>query len=405
MTREQSFLIQCLGDFCNGEKTQRPSGDGGAIDTDAFCRIAEEQCVDGIVFDQCASWLGMHAGLRKGFLGLVFLSANHADILQEIMERFRREGIRVVCMKGSVFRDSYPVPELRSMGDVDLIIHPEDQEKADRVMMEGMHCQRLINNHDVWAYWIGDLMYEIHTHMFYEFLANRVDYRSYFDRVWGSARPGTVFGIQCDNLLVPDAELHLLYLLTHTAKHIINNGTGFRAFLDMVMFVRAHGTELDRGHLEQELSRLDLLDFARTCFTLCRRWFRVEMPLDGMPLSEEFLARITEKVFRDGIFGLGNAENAVAKPAKLIQRAGGSYGASALKYTVRLLFPPYRNMQLIPWYSWVDGKPWLLPAAWVYRWFYCLSHKQAWGRELIREPYEQKDRVRDREQMLREWGL
>ena len=40
----------------------------------------------------------------------------------------------MVLMKGSVVQESYPVPALRSMGDIDIIIHTEDREKTDAVM-------------------------------------------------------------------------------------------------------------------------------------------------------------------------------------------------------------------------------------------------------------------------------
>ena len=405
MTKEQSLLLSCLADFCQGRKTQEPQGAEADIDTDELYRIAEEQGVDGIVFNQCRTWLGMNGHFRKGFLGLVFLSANRTDLLKGIAERFRSKGIRLVCMKGAVFRDSYPVPELRSMGDVDFIIRPEDRDKADRIIRGEMGFSRMIDNHDVWTYWTGDIMFEVHTHMFYEYLANRVDYRSYFDRVWDSAHPGSAFGIRSDNLSEPDEELHLLYLIAHTAKHIINNGAGFRAFLDMVLFIRNNEDKLDWSHIREELGKLELLDFAGTCSAFCRRWFGVELPLKETGITDAFFDRVTEKMFRDGVFGLDNAENLVAKPAKLMKRSGSTYGVSAVRYTINLLFPPYRNMQLIPWYSWVDGKPWLLPAAWVYRWFYCLVHKQERGKDLISGPYKQKEEIQDREQLLREWGL
>lgn len=405
MTQEQSLLISCLADFCHARKTQKPVAFESGINLKELFRIAEEQCVDGIVFDQCSSWLSMNSDFRKSFLAHVFLSVNRADILEDIVNRFQREGIKLIFMKGAVFRDSYPVPELRSMGDVDFIIHTEDREKADRIMMEEMGCQRLIDNHDVWTYWIGDFMFEIHNHMFYEYLANRVDYRAYFDRVWDSAHPGIVFGISADNLFVPDENLHFLYLITHTAKHIINNGSGFRAFLDMIMFARKNDDKLDWDWIKNELSELELLDFAKTCSALCQKWFEVKLPIEAAKISEDFLERITEKTFQDGIFGLENADNSEARSAKDIKRSKAPYGIAAIKYTIRQLFPTYRDMQLIPWYSWVDGKPWLLPAAWIYRWGYCLIHNLDRGKQMISEPYKQRAKVEDRKQLLHDWGL
>ena len=62
-------------------------------------------------------------------------------------------------------------------------------------------------------------------------------------------------------------------------------------------------------------------------------------------------------------------------------------------------------MQLIPWYAFVDGRPWLLPAAWVYRWGYCLAHKRKHGTALLAEPFTKRETVERRERLIRDWGL
>ncbi len=76
----------------------------------------------------------------------------------------------------------------------------------------------MIDRQEVWAYQRPTLMFEIHDTMFYEHLANKVDYRGYFERVWDSAV--SVGG----HAFLPKPELHFLYLMAHTAKHIVNYG-------------------------------------------------------------------------------------------------------------------------------------------------------------------------------------
>lgn len=72
-----------------------------------------------------------------------------------------------------------------------------------------------------------------------------------------------------------------------------------------------------------------------------------------------------------------------------------------MKVTLYKLFPPYGDMQLIPWYSFVDGRPWLLPVAWIYRLFYCLRHKSGHSMALLEEPYTcRREGIKERQAML-----
>ncbi len=402
MTDEQRLLLKCLEDICSGQKTYPP--DSGT-DVDYFLHLAQEQSLAGIIYDQGRNWLSSVSGFRSVFLSDVFFSVNRADILREISERFQKENIPFICIKGAVFRDCYPIPELRSMGDVDIVIHTEDREKANRILMEDMGFQRMIDNHAVWTYWIGEFIFEVHDHMFYEELIGDFDYRAYFDCIWEYKKPGSVFGVESPNLFIPEENYHFLYLMTHTAKHVINKGMGFRAFLDMVFFVRARGDVLRWDWLEKELSKMSLLQFTKTCFLLCERWFNVKMPLCTGKLDEDFYTETTVKMFRDGLFGLHNANNEGAASAKGMMRSDRSYWVTALLMTGKKLFPPYEDMQLIPWYSFVDGRPWLLPAAWIYRWGYCLVKKPKSGAAKLTEPFLKKELIEKREELINNWGL
>lgn len=402
MTAEKLFFLQCLRDYCHGRKTAEPEND---IDLKKLLEIADQQDLQAVLFEQFRKWPSQSGKLRNAFLNAVAVSVNRADMLQEIAKRFQNENIPFICMKGAVFRDYYPVPEVRTMGDVDFIIRTEDRQKSNKILMEDMHFERMIDNHAVWTYWTGQFMFEVHDHMFYEDLAVEYDYRAYFDQVWQYSKQGSVFGVESENLLVPSESFHFLYLMTHTAKHVINKGMGFRAFLDMVFIVHKCSDKMDWLWIEKQLEELKLLEFTKKCFTLCEHWFDVRMPMSAAELSDGFVELITEKMFQDGLFGLENEENTGAHSAKEIARARTPYWITAASLTIRKLFPPYEDMQLIPWYSFVDGRPWLLPAAWIYRWYYCLIHKREAGMSLLSEPFTKRNIIEKREDYLKTWGL
>lgn len=405
MTPEKEAFLGCLRDYIHDDKTLQVSD---VINKDKLCQFAKKQDLAAIIYEQCKNCRGLEPtvdNLKNSVLAAVFFSVNRADIMREITKRFESEGIPFIFMKGAVIRNCYPIPELRSMGDVDIVIRTEDREKTNRILMEDMGFQRMIDNHAVWTYWLDQFIFEVHDHMFYEELTGEFDYRAYFDRIWEHKKPGKVFGIESPVLFIPDENFHLLFLLTHTAKHLINNGMGFRAFLDMVFAARKWEDELDWKWIEEELTKMDLIQFARTCFSFCERWFDVKMPLEPGKIDEGFFIEVTEKMFADGVFGLDNKDNEGAASAKEIIRSQNSYWISAIALTGKKLFPPYEDMQLIPWYSFIDGRPWLLPAAWVYRWGYCLVKKRKAGTKKLTEPFMKKDLIEKREELINKWGL
>ena len=397
MNAEQRFFVQLLRDYVHSAPSAEPKDN---LDWPLIARNAEEQDLCGIVYYQCRDLKSIDASslaqLHAGFLSDAYRAVAGEKAMADVAKSFDAAGISYLPFKGEVLQSYYPDPELRTMGDRDILIHHTDRESSDRIMQE-LGYDRLIDRQEVWAYQQHTAMFEIHDTMFYEHLANKVDYQSYFEKVWDSAFPAGGHGF------LPKPELHFLYLMAHTAKHIVNYGMGFRAFLDMVFFCRGEAS-LDWDYIAQELRRLSLYEFTLHCFSLCEAWFHVTMPLACEAATEEFLTETTEKIFLDGIFGYGNEENTLGSSAKEILHDGKPYALAAVHLALQHVFPPYRDMQLVPAYSWVDGKPWLLPAAWVFRWVYVLLNKRTRGINRLSEAF-QKEQIDNRQTYLKRWGL
>ena len=401
MINTHELILQCLKDFCHGQYTEVKLT---ADDIEKISKLAHEQSIDGIIYLQLMNHNLRLTELKRCLLSHVFHSSNRKYFIEQLSGYMEKENIPFICMKGSVFRDYYPIPSVRSMGDVDIVIRPEDKEKVDDIFVNKMGFTRFVDNHAVWTYYLKDFQFEVHNHMFYEKLTNDFDYIGYFDHIFNHIHHGRVFDLESECLYVPDENYHFLYLMTHTAKHIINNGSGFRAYLDMVMFTR-NNDHLDWEWIKQELTKMKLLQFTKTCFALCERWFDVKMPLSHKELDESFYEEITEKTFNDGIFGLDNKANEGAHAAKEITRERKGYWFTAFRLTIHLLFPPYRDMILTPWYSFLRGKPWLLPFAWIYRWVYCIIHKFSYAFNRLTEPFRIKKKIEQREDYINTWGL
>lgn len=397
MTASDHVFLSLLRDHVQGGcDTTLPED----MDWDALFRCAEAQSLVGVCYAQLKklSLNGKNVPdpvlkrFHEGFYSDVWSAANQRAAMAELMPKLKEAGIISLPFKGWVVRQSWPVPELRTMGDIDILIHGEDQKAVDDILVS-QGFQRKVDHQAVWSYFSEYLMLEIHNRMLYEHIGNDVDYIGYFDHAWEHAS---------DKL---DPDFHMLFLITHLAKHIVNCGMGFRGFLDLVFYARGHQSQLHWICISKELEKLKLLRFTETCYAFCLEWFGAEPPIPVKTLDPEFSSSVTEKMFRDGTFGLDNEQNADAKAAREISHSGGSYWSAAIKLTLHRVFPPYEDLQLVPWYAFLDGRPWLLPVAWVYRWYYVLKHKQKKGKAMLLEPYENKSDVRKRQQFIHDWGI
>lgn len=397
---EQSFLL-ILREYIHG----MPAVEDQKSGWDEVFKIAVNQSLDGIVFHQCKRILPKEIKRKylKRYIGYAGLAFKRKDLLLDLIHNLEKQSTSVIFMKGAVFRDLYSVSSLRSMGDIDIIIHNKDRNTVDSIFCDHMGFKKFVDNHAVWTYWKDNLYFEIHDHMFYENLTNDIDYVEYFDHVFDHVVNRPVFGINSECVFVPEDNYHFLYLMAHTAKHIINSGSGFRAYLDMVLMCR--NCDLDWEWISTELQKLKLLDFTETCFALCEKWFDIEMPLKHKELDPVFYEQVTEKTFRDGVFGLDNTANEGAHVAKEVKRENKGYLNTSIKLVFHLLFPPYYDMVLIPWYSFIRGKPWLMPFAWVYRWIYCLLFKFKTGLKKLTEPFRIRKKIEKREDYISTWGL
>ncbi|MCI8618738.1 MAG: nucleotidyltransferase family protein [Oscillospiraceae bacterium] len=404
MDSTHQLYLTLLADHIWGRKTVvQPD----LVDWVRLQYIIRIQSMSGIAYVQLRDALsGMpeHAlflsDLRNRFAAEVFYAVCRKEDFSALEAVLTAHQIAFLPVKGSVLSQYYPVWQLRTMGDVDFLIHTEDRARVDELMRD-LGYTFFSDTEAVWSYDRDVNHYEIHDHIFYEPMANDFDYQGYFDGAWEYARslPGvTRFEV--------DESFHFLYLIAHTAKHILHKGSGFRPFVDMALMVQKVGERMRWDWITSELERLRLLKFAETCSALCERWFGIGFPIQTGKLSEEFFECVTQKAFLDGVFGFQNPENAVASSTKGVHTVKkNSYYASALTMTVRHFFPSYQNMREIEWYSFLDGRPWLLPAAWIYRFYYCLRYKFAHSQKILKDPYVNRKQIEIRETFIDNWGL
>lgn len=391
MTKEQSFILGVLSDHINRKKTLLDTADG--CDWNAIMSSAHKHQVEGILYYQCKQFVptNIKSRLAELYASNLFYYSNRERQFKEIEIAFDQEQIPFYTVKGMNVAKAYPIPALRTMGDCDIIVHPNDKEKAHEVMLSLGYKNQLQRDQE-WAYFKNKLEFELHDHLLYNELVNSQVSKDFTDLAWDYVHLD-----ESGHQYELDWSFHFVFLILHLKKHFLNSGVGFRQFLDLT--VVAKEWPIDWKWTSDILTNLRLLKFTKVCSSLCEHWFDVKMPL-SIELEDDFVEAATDKIFENGIFGFDDEQNRGNDRLNTI-RDKGKIGT-----ILGRIFPSYKNVRYVPHYSFVNGRPWLLPIVWLYRLVRgIVVGKGTDGLELIENAINSDDDVNNREAILKRWGL
>lgn len=344
---DNSGFMSILNGLING--TRPPDAEG--LDWDRLIPMAYMQNLLPATAYMNRRWGLCRDEERNRVLGeilrqTVYTGANRNKRFEELSRLFSENGIEHMPVKGWYLKELYPLPELRTFGDVDVLIHRRDRERADRLMISEGFSQKE-NWEPTYSYIRGNERYELHTNLMDGSLDGRADMPEYFEKAWsfGVKRSGECFE--------PGREFHFIYIMCHIAKHLYGGGAGMRMYLDVGLFVKEYGGMMDWKYIDGEFERLGLSRFYETVMGAVNRWFGLE------PSGEETEAqeRLLEYTLSGDLFGKTRDHSAVK-----IRNAKSGSRASAILHEA---FPPAEALEKR--YTFLKGRPWLLPAAWVSR--------------------------------------
>lgn len=360
MDRESEYLLSLLRDFLLEREPEKAQD----VAWDKLWQLAQIHNVMGIV-----GYMAMRHGicpdaamasrLRFACLQTVTLYTQRHEQAKKRLQALCHAGIAYIAMKGLVLRDFYPVPELRTYGDIDLVIQQGDREKCHELFLD-WGFQVKTDWEPVYSYTSGNEFYEMHTRIMEVDISSKADYQSYFDRAWEHARETE----NCRYEFTP--EFHFIYLLTHIAKHVQGAGAGARMYLDIAAFIRHYREDLDWALIRRELEGLALWDFACTVLSAVESWFSVACPMAFTRADTHVLERFGEFTMEAGVFGQYGRERGM----KTLRKADGTRTSTLL----RRVFPKAESIEAR--YTYLQGRHWLLPVAWVHR---LIKTRKSWG--------------------------
>lgn len=262
--------------------------------------------------------------------------------LTSICRTLERAQVPFIPLKGSVLRQYYPEPWMRTSCDIDVLVREEDLDRATAALADALDYRiETKSAHDVQIFTPSGQHIELHFNLIED---HRIKGASaILNRVWDAAVPCGGWTYQYE---MPD-ELFYFYHIAHMAKHVENGGCGIRPFLDI--WVLMHYVPHDRDRREQLLADGGLSAFARQAERLTEIWFGTGMHDDTTRCLEQY-------ILSGGVYG--NLVNQIS--VQQVKRGG------KLRYACSRIWLPYETMRV--YYPSLDGKPKRLPLYELYRW-------------------------------------
>jgi len=342
MTDFQRGIVTLMKSAVTGEAAVLPEG----FSIEEAEKFAAKQNITPLVFAGA-----VNCGISKGepamqrmfqkYIQQLMISERQMAAVEKLFQAFEENGIDYLPLKGVNMKKLYPKPELRTMGDADILIREEQYEKIRLIMPELGFTEGMESDHE--HVWDGPgLHLELHKKLI---PTEQKDLYRHFGSGWQLAVPmeGHRFRFR--------AEDDFLYQFTHFVKHYRGAGIGTRHVLDLWVYLKSH-PGLDADYLEHGLEKLHLLEFYRNIQALHQNWF-ADAPGND---KTEFITRF---LFSGGTWGSMDTF-----ALSLVARKKGSGKVATVLARV---FLPLEAMQLK--YPFLKKAPILLPVFWIIRIF------------------------------------
>ena len=237
MLKQQKIFFEFLR-FCISSESEIPSSLKEA-DWKELYRIAQKQCLVGILFDGIQKLPPAEVGMSKDLLlqwmmqcqMLEKANVRLNDAAIQVSEWFRKKGFRTCILKGQGNALLYPNGLHRTPGDIDIWVEGGDKRVISFVRSISPH-EKACYHHIEFPSYKG---VEVEVHYRPSFLLcfwHDRKLQKYYERVKEEQFSHRVMLGEQGEIAIPTVEFNLIFQLTHIYAHLMNEGIGLRQLLD-----------------------------------------------------------------------------------------------------------------------------------------------------------------------------
>ena len=247
--------------------------------------------------------------------------------------------IPFIPLKGSVIRQYYPEPWMRTSCDIDVLVHEEAVDQAAQSIVEKLgYAYEKKQYHDISLMSDGGVHLELH-HTIKE---NKANIDALLSECWDYAAPSDDYECCFTN------EFFYFHQIAHASYHFLHGGCGVRPILDLYLLQRK--IPFDSTVLDEMLERSGIKKFFEVAKALSEVWF-------GRGEHTDVTRRMEDYILRGGVYGSTANSMAVGQ-----QKEKGRLG-----YIINRIWLPYELLCIT--YPRLKGRKYLQFFYEMKRWF------------------------------------
>ena len=310
MTYEMEYTTYLYACGARGAIAEPPKQE---VDWEKIVQLAVEQSITYTVAMAIKkAELGCPDDIRNRLIsslrGAAIKNSIKTDGILELVEKMEQAGIRVLILKGIDAARCYANPECRVSSDTDLLIAPEDEEKAYHVLTDaGFQMEERVekSNHGIGTHpTLG--MVELHVKLLSDFYQNAIikdwqlDDRAIKHCVRIDYRGKSYYAMEpTDNLL---------FLSHHMLKHLMYSGMSLRMMMDNALFAMQNLEKIDCERYAESLKETNYLHTMQVIFGAMVKYCGFEMkdfPIEPL-IDDELIEAILTDLEESGWQGQKN---------------------------------------------------------------------------------------------------
>lgn len=255
--------------------------------------------------------------------------------------------VSFIPLKGSIIRQYYPEPWMRTSCDIDVLVRECDLAAASSALCAALGWSKNgeKSSHDVTLCSPSGAHIELHYTLIEDFVLKRAN--RILDNIWDYAILAEPSSGGYEFRLKDEA--FYFYHVAHMAKHVVLGGCGIKPFVDLYILNKKFDRRSENFANLLELGGLKI--FAEKCSALSENWF------GGAESDKDAVCSLLEEyVISGGVYGTIENKASVGQGKK-----GGK-----LKNIFGRIWLPYED--LVYHYPSLKGKKALLPFYQIRRW-------------------------------------
>ena len=298
--------------------------------------------------------------------------ANQIPQLSRVFSKLNEEGIPVIALKGLILRYLYPTPDLRTMGDADILVHEEDLQKVETTLTE-MGYIKTEDSTPAHIAFIHKKYSPIEVHWKLADTRYIKDVDSFEKDVWDNAKVKDIGDAQVLSLCPED---FLIHLCIHMAVHMRSGGFGLRQLCDLVLLIESEPSTIDWQYFTSKVKQYNIEKFTAAILGVCNLIFGLKVVPESyaIPTDRRQIKMLINDILDSGVFGMKSLDRVFGNNllnAEVVFKEGNS---NKMRSVINLICPPASTLSSN--YSYAKQYKILTPVAWIHHFLSGIFNKE-----------------------------